>query len=114
MLPKLSLKIDKFVFSDLNISSTIPSPTRLETPKIFLYVGNLHFFFLYFLLVLKKKTLDEVLNLRGLGTIGMSYPLPSQIVDDSQPPPLKVDGELEYQVEEVLAARTTLMRFGGS
>ena len=32
-------------------------------------------------------------------------PLPSQIVDDSQPPPLDVDGELEYEVEEILAAR---------
>jgi ''chromo'' (CHRromatin Organisation MOdifier) domain. len=31
---------------------------------------------------------------------------PSQIVDDSQPPPIRVDGELEYQVEEILAART--------
>jgi hypothetical protein len=25
-----------------------------------------------------------------------SDPLPSQIVDDSQPPPLVIDGELEY------------------
>lgn len=32
-------------------------------------------------------------------------PLPSQIVDDSQPPPLVVDGELEYQVEEILDHR---------
>ncbi|KAJ5874466.1 uncharacterized protein N7529_002896 [Penicillium soppii] len=33
-------------------------------------------------------------------------PLPSQIVDDPQPPPLEIDGELEYDVEEILAART--------
>jgi hypothetical protein len=33
-------------------------------------------------------------------------PLPSQIVDDSQPPPLEIDGELEYDMEEILAART--------
>lgn len=33
-------------------------------------------------------------------------PLPSQFVDDSQPPPLVVDGELEYQIAEILAART--------
>jgi hypothetical protein len=32
-------------------------------------------------------------------------PLPSQTVDDSQPPPLVVDGELEYQVEEILDHR---------
>lgn len=35
-----------------------------------------------------------------------SDPLPSQIVDDSRPPPLEVDGELEWEVEEILAART--------
>lgn len=35
-----------------------------------------------------------------------SDPFPSQIVDDSQPPPMRVDGALEYQVEEILAART--------
>ena len=34
-----------------------------------------------------------------------SDPLPSQIVDDSQPPPLLIDGELEYQVEEILHHR---------
>lgn len=33
-------------------------------------------------------------------------PLPSQIVDDSQPPPLEINGELEYELEEMLAART--------
>jgi hypothetical protein len=33
-------------------------------------------------------------------------PLPSQIMDDSQPPPLEIDRELEYDVEEILAART--------
>ena len=27
-------------------------------------------------------------------------------MDDSQPPPLEIDGELEYEVEEILAART--------
>ena len=32
-------------------------------------------------------------------------PLPSQIVDDSQPPPLVIDSELEYQVEEILDHR---------
>lgn len=35
-----------------------------------------------------------------------SDPFPSQIMDDSQPPPIRVDGEWEYQVEEILAART--------
>jgi hypothetical protein len=34
-----------------------------------------------------------------------SDPLPSQIVDDSQPPPLVIDGELEYQVKEILDYR---------
>jgi hypothetical protein len=34
-----------------------------------------------------------------------SDPLPSQIIDDSQPPPLVVDGELEYQVKEILDYR---------
>jgi hypothetical protein len=34
-----------------------------------------------------------------------SDPFPSQIVDDSQPPPVLVDGELEYEVEEILATR---------
>jgi hypothetical protein len=33
-------------------------------------------------------------------------PLHSQFVDDSQPPPIQVGNELEYQVEEVIAART--------
>ena len=33
-------------------------------------------------------------------------PLRSQFVDDSQPPPIQVGNELEYQVEEVIAART--------
>ena len=33
-------------------------------------------------------------------------PLPSQIVDDSQPPPVLVDNEEEYEVEEVLDIRT--------
>ena len=32
-------------------------------------------------------------------------PFPSQIVDDSQPPPVLVDGELEYEVEEILSTR---------
>jgi RNase H-like domain found in reverse transcriptase/Reverse transcriptase (RNA-dependent DNA polymerase)/Integrase zinc binding domain len=33
-------------------------------------------------------------------------PLPSQVVDDSQPPPIVVDGEPEWEIEEILAART--------
>jgi transposase InsO family protein len=33
-------------------------------------------------------------------------PLPSQVVDDAQPPPVEVEGEVEYQVDEILAART--------
>lgn len=33
-------------------------------------------------------------------------PLPSQVVDDSQPPPIVIDNELEWEVEEILAART--------
>jgi hypothetical protein len=32
-------------------------------------------------------------------------PLPSQIRDDTQPPPLFVDGEPEYTVEEIKRAR---------
>ncbi|OKP10450.1 hypothetical protein PENSUB_4119, partial [Penicillium subrubescens] len=32
-------------------------------------------------------------------------PFPSQLVDDSQPPPLLVDGEEEYDVEQILAVR---------
>lgn len=32
-------------------------------------------------------------------------PLPSQVVDDSEPPPVVVDGELEYEVEAVLDVR---------
>ncbi|CEJ61941.1 hypothetical protein PMG11_03668 [Penicillium brasilianum] len=32
-------------------------------------------------------------------------PFPSQLVDDSQPPPLLVDGEEEYEVEQILAIR---------
>jgi hypothetical protein len=35
-----------------------------------------------------------------------SDPFPSQIVDDSQPPPMQVDGEDEWLVEEILAARS--------
>jgi hypothetical protein len=31
-----------------------------------------------------------------------SDPFPSQIVDDTQPAPIEVDGELEYEVEEIL------------
>lgn len=31
-----------------------------------------------------------------------SGPFPSQIVDDTQPAPIEVDGELEYEVEEIL------------
>ena len=33
-------------------------------------------------------------------------PLPSQIVDDTQPPPIEVDGENELAVEEILQERT--------
>ena len=33
-------------------------------------------------------------------------PLRSQFVDDSQPPLIQVGNELEYQVEEVIAAQT--------
>jgi hypothetical protein len=33
-------------------------------------------------------------------------PLPSQERDDAQPPPIIVDGEEEYEVEEILGART--------
>jgi hypothetical protein len=32
-------------------------------------------------------------------------PFPSQISDDTQPPPLLVDGEEEYEVEQILAVR---------
>ena len=32
-------------------------------------------------------------------------PLPSQRVDDTQPPPIVVDGELEYEVEEIRGIR---------
>jgi hypothetical protein len=35
----------------------------------------------------------------------VSDPLPSQIVDDSQPPLLVIDSELEYQVKEILDYR---------
>jgi hypothetical protein len=31
-----------------------------------------------------------------------SDPFSSQIVDDTQPAPIKVDSELEYEVEEIL------------
>ena len=31
-------------------------------------------------------------------------PLPSQVTDDSQPLPIKVDGHAEYEVEEILCA----------
>lgn len=31
-------------------------------------------------------------------------PLPSQVIDDTQPPPLLVDGQLEYVVESILCA----------
>ena len=33
-------------------------------------------------------------------------PLPSQIVDDTQPPPIEVDGENEWAIEEILQERT--------
>ncbi|THC88327.1 hypothetical protein EYZ11_012225 [Aspergillus tanneri] len=33
-------------------------------------------------------------------------PLPSQVVDDTQPPPIKVDGHSEWQIDEILAAKT--------
>lgn len=32
-------------------------------------------------------------------------PFPSQFVDDTQPPPLEVDGEMEYEVEKILNHR---------
>jgi hypothetical protein len=32
-------------------------------------------------------------------------PLPSQIMDDTQPPPLLVNGEEEYEVKHILAVR---------
>lgn len=32
-------------------------------------------------------------------------PLPSQVIDDTQPPPVAVDGENEYYVDEVLDTR---------
>lgn len=32
-------------------------------------------------------------------------PLPSQVVDDSEPPPVMVEGELEYEVEAILDVR---------
>jgi hypothetical protein len=32
-------------------------------------------------------------------------PLPSQVVDDSEPPPVMVEGELEYEVEAILDMR---------
>jgi hypothetical protein len=35
-------------------------------------------------------------------------PFPSQLVDDSQPPPLLVNGEEEYNVEQILAVRIDL------
>ncbi|KAK5791000.1 hypothetical protein VI817_006309 [Penicillium citrinum] len=35
-----------------------------------------------------------------------SDPLPTQIVDDSRSPPIEVDGELEWQVDEILEAHT--------
>jgi hypothetical protein len=35
-----------------------------------------------------------------------SDPLPSQIVDDSQLPPVIIDDEPEWEIEEILAART--------
>lgn len=35
-----------------------------------------------------------------------SDPLPSQTVDDTQPPPIVVDNEAEWEVEEIIAART--------
>jgi hypothetical protein len=34
-----------------------------------------------------------------------SDPFPSQIVDDSHPPPILIDGELEYEVEEIIDVR---------
>ena len=60
MPPKLSPKIDKFATSDLKISSTLSSPARLVTPKNSSIRGKSIFLFLFFLLVLKKKTWDEV------------------------------------------------------
>lgn len=35
-----------------------------------------------------------------------SDPLPSQIVDDTQPPPILGDNEAEWEVEEIIATRT--------
>jgi hypothetical protein len=29
-------------------------------------------------------------------------PFPSQLVDDTQPPPIEIDNEVEYEVEEIL------------
>lgn len=39
-------------------------------------------------------------------------PFPSQLVDDVQPPPLLVDGEEEYEVEQILAVRRRKIRRG--
>ncbi len=39
-------------------------------------------------------------------------PFPSQIVDDTQPPPVEVDSELEYKVEEILDSRERYIRRG--
>jgi hypothetical protein len=36
-------------------------------------------------------------------------PLPSQIRDDTQPPPLLVDGEPEYTIKEIKRARLKKM-----
>ena len=35
-----------------------------------------------------------------------SDPLPTQVIDDSRPPPIEIDSELEWQVDEILEART--------
>jgi hypothetical protein len=39
-------------------------------------------------------------------------PLLSQLVDDSQPPPILVNGEEEYSVEQILAVRRRKIRRG--
>ena len=39
-------------------------------------------------------------------------PLPGQKVTDDQPPAIEVEGELEFQVEEILCAKTTRRREG--
>jgi hypothetical protein len=39
-------------------------------------------------------------------------PFPSQIRDDTQPPPLLIDGELKYTIEEIKRARLKEMGKG--